>query len=99
LKSDWRGLLTAFCREGTFEVRATRRGDRYQPMGLKGRAKVSDLLGGAKVPADVRGRWPVVTCGEAIVWVPGFRVAETWKAGEGGMLRLELAPVSGSSTL
>ncbi|MCH8526911.1 MAG: tRNA lysidine(34) synthetase TilS [Kiritimatiellae bacterium] len=99
LKSDWRGALTAFCREGAFEVRVPRRGDRYQPMGLKGTAKVSDLLGGAKVPAHLRKRWPVVTCGEAIVWVPGFRVAEAWKAGKNGILRLELGPVSGSATL
>ena len=91
MRSDWRGVLTAFCREGVFEVRTPRRGDRYQPLGLKGSAKVSDLLGGAKVPVSVRSAWPVFVCGEEIVWVPGFRVAERWRAESGRIMRLYLA--------
>lgn len=87
---DWRGPLTAFCREGDLSVRCPRVGDRYQPAGLKGTAKLSDLLGGAKVPLPLRKGWPVVVAGEEIVWVPGFRVAESWKAGPGMTLRLFL---------
>lgn len=96
--TDWRGELTAFCRPGDFAVRVPQRGDRYRPLGLKGSALVSDLLGGAKVPLDLRRVWPVVTCGEEIVWVPGFRVAEDWKAGKGACLRLRMSGIcSGSS--
>jgi tRNA(Ile)-lysidine synthase len=88
--TDWRGTISVFCRKGDFEIRTPERGDRYRPMGLKGTAKVSDLLGGAKVPLSERRVWPVVVCGEEIVWVPGFRVAEAWKAGEEDILRLSL---------
>lgn len=88
-ESAWTGDLTAFCRAGSFRVREPRRGDRYRPLGLQGTAKLSDLLGGAKIPLPQRRAWPVVVCGEEIVWVPGFRVAEDWKAGDGAVLRLE----------
>ncbi|MCC5848855.1 MAG: tRNA lysidine(34) synthetase TilS [Verrucomicrobia bacterium] len=78
--------LTAFCRPpaAAFEIRVPGPGDRYSPLGLQGSAKLSDLFINARIPARIRKRWPVVTCGGEIVWVPGFRVAEAWKAGEDG---------------
>ena len=60
------------------QVRTRRPGDRLRPFGLKGSVKVQDVLVDLKVPAGLRGRLPVVTCGGEIVWIPGYRVARDW---------------------
>lgn len=57
-------------------IRPWQAGDRFQPFGLKGHQKVSDLLTQRKVPASERERVRVVCAGERIVWVVGHRLAE-----------------------
>jgi tRNA(Ile)-lysidine synthase len=47
-------------------------GDRYQPLGSPGSAKLSDLLINRKIPAERREALPVVLCGGEILWVPGL---------------------------
>jgi len=91
--ADRAGVLTAFCRPAAagLRLRAPERGDRYRPLGLSGTAKLSDLFINAGFPRSLRANWPVwVTEGDGIVWVPGFRVAEAWKAGEGVCWRLRM---------
>jgi tRNA(Ile)-lysidine synthase len=51
-------------------------GDRYQPLGSPGTAKLSDLLINRKIPAEMRESLPVVLAGSAILWVPGLPPAE-----------------------
>lgn len=60
------------------QVRTRQPGDRMRPFGLKGSVKVQDVLVDLKVPAGLRDRLPVVTCGREIVWIPGYRVARDW---------------------
>jgi tRNA(Ile)-lysidine synthase len=92
---DPQAALTAFVRpppDGeTFCLRLPKAGDRYSPLGLQGSAKLSDLFINAKLPPSLRARWPVVVCGDEIVWVPGFRVAESWK-GRDRFLKVRLEP-------
>lgn len=52
-------------------------GDRYQPLGSPGSAKLSDLLINRKIPAELREALPVVLAGSAILWVPGLPPAES----------------------
>lgn len=52
-------------------------GDRYQPLGSPGSAKLSDLLINRKIPAERREALPVVLAGSAILWVPGLPPAES----------------------
>lgn len=52
-------------------------GDRYQPLGSPGSAKLSDLLINRKIPAGRREALPVVLAGGAILWVPGLPPAES----------------------
>jgi tRNA(Ile)-lysidine synthase len=52
-------------------------GDRYQPLGSPGSAKLSDLLINRKIPAEKREALPVVLAGSAILWVPGLPPAES----------------------
>jgi tRNA(Ile)-lysidine synthase len=52
-------------------------GDRYQPLGAPGAAKVSDLLINRKVPAGLRDALPVVLAEGEILWVPGLPPADS----------------------
>jgi len=52
-------------------------GDRYQPLGSPGSAKLSDLLINRKIPAERREALPVVLVGSEILWVPGLPPAES----------------------
>ena len=46
-------------------------GDRYQPLGSPGSAKLSDILINRKIPAEQRESLPVVLVDNTIQWVPG----------------------------
>lgn len=59
-------------------VRTRKPGDRMRPYGLAGSVKLQDVLVDLKVPRAGRDCIPVVTCGDEIVWVPGYRVAAAW---------------------
>ena len=52
-------------------------GDRYQPLGAPGSAKLSDLLINRKIPAELREALPIVLMGSAILWVPGLPPADS----------------------
>ena len=54
-------------------VRSWQRGDRLQPLGLRGHTKVGDIFTDAKIPRAVRGRWPLLALGDEIVWVVGLK--------------------------
>lgn len=51
-------------------------GDRYQPLGAPGVAKVSDLLINRKIPAERRETLPVILVDGQVHWVPGVPPAE-----------------------
>ena len=52
-------------------VRNRRPGDRIRPLGLAGRTTIKRLLIARRVPRLLRGTYPLLVCGEEIVWVPG----------------------------
>jgi tRNA(Ile)-lysidine synthase len=53
-------------------VRNWRPGDRYQPAHAKSARKLKELLQERHISYPQRAFWPVVLCGERIVWVPGL---------------------------
>lgn len=63
---DW-----AFVKQ-PLSVRNFRRGDRFQPLGMRGHKKVKDLFIEKRVPLSVRARWPLLVAGEDILWIPGY---------------------------
>jgi tRNA(Ile)-lysidine synthetase-like protein len=73
-------------------LRPRKAGDRFQPLGLRGRSKsVREFMINEKIPAAWRDRIPLcVTGGDAIAWIVGWRVDERFKvhAGARRMLRL-----------
>lgn len=63
----------------TFSVRSAEPGDRMCPLGMDGHRKLQDIFTDLKVPAQKRSYIPVVFCGDEIVWIPGFRIAQGWE--------------------
>jgi tRNA(Ile)-lysidine synthetase-like protein len=54
-------------------VRARKRGDRFQPLGLPQPKKLGEFMIDAKIPRSWRGKIPIVGSPEQIVWVVGWR--------------------------
>ncbi len=57
-------------------VRSRRQGDRLRPVGLGGSKSLQDVFVDRKIPRALRDSYPVVCCGDDIVWVPGVVVGE-----------------------
>lgn len=67
---------------GALVVRVRQAGDRFEPLGMQGHSqKLSDFLVNVKMPRRARARWPLLCAGERIVWVPGYRPAESFRRG------------------
>ena len=61
-------------------IRSRLPGDRY---GGSGHRKVKRLLINARIPSQARDRLPMVVAGDAVVWIPGFRPAKSFRAHPG----------------
>ena len=75
IRSELGGIRAAFDAErvGTqLLLRSARSGDRFQPLGMAGRKKLSDFLIDRKWPRILRNEILVLTRGEEIVWVVGL---------------------------
>lgn len=77
----WQTWVDADRLEGRpLRLRARRPGERFQPLGLNGHSlKLSDFFINTKIDESVRDRWPLVVCGDDIVWVVGLRLDERFK--------------------
>jgi tRNA(Ile)-lysidine synthetase-like protein len=77
---DWEAFVDAGRVTEPLKVRGRQAGERFQPLGLGGhRDKVSDFMINARVPAELRDRWPLVACGGAVVWLAGLRLDERFR--------------------
>jgi tRNA(Ile)-lysidine synthase len=64
-------------------VRNLKPGDRIQPMGMKGTRKLKSVFIDEKIPREIRGKIPVVADALSVLWVPGVRLSERVRVGEG----------------
>jgi tRNA(Ile)-lysidine synthase len=54
-------------------VRNRQPGDRFSPLGMKGRSmKLADFMVNEKILKRAREKWPLVCDGDEILWVPGY---------------------------
>ncbi len=60
-------------------LRSVRRGDRFMPLGVVHKQKISDYFIDHKVPIPDRRRALVVCNGDEIIWLCGFRLDERYK--------------------
>lgn len=64
---------------GPLVVRAWQPGDRFHPLGMKGRSKkLQDYFTDLKVPVAIRRQIPLVVAPKGIVWVVGYRQDGRW---------------------
>ncbi|MBI3460319.1 tRNA lysidine(34) synthetase TilS [Candidatus Acetothermia bacterium] len=61
--------------KGNLHVRNRRPGDRWAPLGLKGKKKLQDFFVDEKIAAEERDRVPLLCDGISIVWVVGWRTS------------------------
>jgi len=55
-------------------IRSRRIGDSIRPLGMSGHSmKISDVMINLKLPRKARKNWPLVCCGEQVIWIPGYR--------------------------
>jgi tRNA(Ile)-lysidine synthase len=73
---------------GPLSVRLWRPGDRLWPVGMEGSKKLQDLLVDAKVPKKLRSRVLLLTAGDQILWIIGYRLDRRFLAGPTTSLRL-----------
>jgi tRNA(Ile)-lysidine synthase len=70
--------LDADCLSFPLQVRTRQSGDRFRPLGMQGHSlKLSDFWINARLPRQARLGWPLVCSKGEIVWIPGYRPAET----------------------
>jgi tRNA(Ile)-lysidine synthase len=76
---QWQAYVDAE-RAGHLFVRTRHRGERMQPLGMQGKhSKVADMMVNAKIPARLRGGWPIVANASHVVWLVGIQVDERVK--------------------
>jgi len=76
-------------------VRPRRAGDFFHPLGFGRTRKIQDLFVDLKVPRDERDSVPLVTSGDDIVWVAGYRADDRFKVTEHTKKFLRLGIVKG----
>jgi len=76
-------------------VRPRRAGDSFHPLGFGRTKKVQDLFVDLKVPRDERDSVPIVTSGDDIIWVAGYRADDRFKVTEHTKKFLRLGIVKG----
>jgi tRNA(Ile)-lysidine synthase len=60
-------------------LRARRRGDSFQPLGLDQMKKVGRFMVDARIPRTWRDRIPIFTNGQQIIWLAGWRIDDRVK--------------------
>lgn len=60
-------------------LRYRRNGDRFFPLGMKGRKKIKDYFMDLKIPQDERSKIPMICFGDSIAWVIGYGISEKYR--------------------
>jgi len=82
--------------EAGLVARSFMNGDRMRPLGMRGTRKVQDIFVDRKLPRARRERFPVVTVGDTIAWLPGLARAQCALVGNSTeiVLRVEASEIA-----
>lgn len=58
--------------EGELRIRNWKAGDSFRPVGSRKVRKVKELFQERRIPLGHRRLWPVLDCGDSVIWVRGF---------------------------
>jgi tRNA(Ile)-lysidine synthase len=76
-ESPFRAILEATALPSNLTIRSKKPGDCY---GGPGHKKVKKMFIDRKIPSAIRPFLPMVVVGNSVVWVPGFRPAQAFRA-------------------
>jgi len=63
-----------------FTIRTRQAGDIIRPLGMGGQSvKIREFFINMKIPRKQRNYWPIVCAGREIAWIPGMRIAHTFR--------------------
>ena len=91
---DYEKLEEVFSEALPLRVRNRRRGDRFQPYGMRGTKKIKDFMIDTKVPRYERDCIPLLVCEDEILWIIGYTTSELFKIKPGTQQYLYLRYVS-----
>ncbi|MCB0192298.1 MAG: tRNA lysidine(34) synthetase TilS [Anaerolineae bacterium] len=77
--SRWEAFVDAAKVAEPLMLRSRQPGDRFYPLGSGHRKKVKNFMIDTKIPEADRSRIPLLTSGETIVWLCGYRLDERFK--------------------
>jgi tRNA(Ile)-lysidine synthase len=76
----WQAWMDGGSLELPLQVRTRRAGDRFKPYGMNGRStSLKDFYINIKLPRRARQGWPVVCSDLETAWIPGYRVAHSYR--------------------
>jgi tRNA(Ile)-lysidine synthase len=83
---------------GDLQLRGWKPGDRYRPQGHARIQRMKELFAEARIPSWRRSDWPMVTCGDNILWARQFGAADEYaaKGQSGAILRISEVKTQGS---
>lgn len=61
------------------KIRSWKEGEKFVPLGMKGKKKVSDFMIDNKIPLNLKKTYKVFTSGEEIIWLVGMRLDDRFK--------------------
>jgi tRNA(Ile)-lysidine synthase len=96
----WRAFFDAQKAGINIVLRSLRRGDRFQPLGMRQFKTAAEFMLDAKIPAFIRRRIPILVAPRGILWLAGQRIDERFKvtARSREVLSLRLELLEGPST-
>lgn len=89
--SPWVALISRDCVDYPLVLRNYTPGDRFMPLGMRGRKKLKDFFIDLKIPSDERARIPLLTYDNVPIWVCGLRIDERYKVTEDTQKVLEVS--------
>ncbi|MBA3899198.1 MAG: tRNA lysidine(34) synthetase TilS [Bacteroidetes bacterium] len=92
--SPYIACLDANKMSGPIRIRRWENGDRFMPLGMTGFKKVSDFLIDLKIPLSEKEKIFVMTSGNEIAWVIGYRIDNRFKLTPetGSIFKASLSP-------
>ena len=64
-------------------VRSRRAGETMAPFGLGGTKKLQDIFVDCRIPARLRGSYPVIAAPGRVAWLPGYRIDAAFAVAKG----------------
>jgi len=90
-QDPYQAWLAVVMEKDSVHLRTAHSGDRIQPMGMSGGSqKISDFMIAHKLPRRARLGWPLVCVGEAVTWVPGYRLGHGFQLSSSTLQALHL---------